>query len=220
MGSGPSSVSSGTSSHVGNLAPVSHVADKARAPLPKIMRKKKVEKAEKTAQSEAASKVARLVDWNVDILLRLLKQVEARRRSEQAQKDKGANGNKKASTPLNVLEGAKDVARKSMDKSEDFAVRYVEPQEIPHLEDPTRIYTDEVKEVIKLPDFDRRAFKKAENPDSIDLGSDVVDQLHDYVMTISSYYNENSFHNFEHARYESAIRDFWALPFLLVLTLV
>jgi 3'5'-cyclic nucleotide phosphodiesterase len=79
------------------------------------------------------------------------------------------------------------------------AETYQEPDEQPHSEDQRRVYTDEVKEVITLPKFDHRAARQQESAESIVLGYEVLDQLHDFVRTISSLYRENSFHNFEHA---------------------
>jgi 3'5'-cyclic nucleotide phosphodiesterase len=199
-GHGPSSVSSATSSHhTGQGQPAGNVrlADVARAPLPKILRKKKQEKA---VVSEAASKTARLVDWNVDILQRLLKQIEARRESnvEKAmEKVKVTEDPAMQQIHFDVGDSSNGgFARLILRKA---AETYQEPDEQPHSEDSDRIYTDQVKEVITLPKFDRRAARLQENADSIVLGYEVIDQLQDFVRTISSLYRENSFHNFEHA---------------------
>lgn len=73
-GTGAHSQSSATSSHVG-FHPAAN-ADSEMQPLPNIPRKSKEERQK---ESDEASKKARLVDWNVDILQRLLKQIEARR---------------------------------------------------------------------------------------------------------------------------------------------
>jgi len=53
---------------------------------------------------------------------------------------------------------------------------------------------DEVAEVIELPPF-----KKADSGDDVDLGPKVEQQLQAYVTEIASMYNENPFHNWEHA---------------------
>jgi len=58
---------------------------------------------------------------------------------------------------------------------------------------------EEVKEVITLPNFDASTFKSIEGPDSIELSSEVMDQLHDYVTKICMMYRNIPFHNFEHA---------------------
>jgi 3'5'-cyclic nucleotide phosphodiesterase len=58
---------------------------------------------------------------------------------------------------------------------------------------------DEVREIVELPEFDAKAFHKQEDPETIELGAEVKKQLQQYVLSIASMYNENSFHNFEHA---------------------
>mmetsp|Transcript_13427 Transcript_13427/g.37784 ORF Transcript_13427/g.37784 Transcript_13427/m.37784 type:complete len:1181 (+) Transcript_13427:148-3690(+) len=58
---------------------------------------------------------------------------------------------------------------------------------------------DEVVEIIELPAFDPRAINLQEDPHFIKLEEDVMTQLRNYIFTISSTYNNNPFHNFEHA---------------------
>jgi len=58
---------------------------------------------------------------------------------------------------------------------------------------------EEVQEIIKLPDYNANAVRHRKNPESIELGKDVVDQVRDYVTVISGMYRNNAFHNFEHA---------------------
>lgn len=166
--------------------------DSAAQPLRKITRPKK--HVEKPEQTEAASKTARLVDWNVDIMQRLLKQIEARRKAAVERMQKEEQSMKQS--PFAIASEGADFAKRSMKPEQ---AHYHEPEEDPHSEDPSRIYTDEVKEIISLPNFDSKAARKIDNADSIVLSYEVVNQLHDYVTNISKLYNENSFHNFEHA---------------------
>ena len=57
---------------------------------------------------------------------------------------------------------------------------------------------DEVKEIIHLPKFDARAAKNQQDPKTIELDKQVVEQLHNYVTVIASLYRaEVPFHNFE-----------------------
>ncbi|CAB9515672.1 Receptor-type guanylate cyclase gcy [Seminavis robusta] len=58
---------------------------------------------------------------------------------------------------------------------------------------------DEVCEIIELPDFDHELSKKQEDPESIELPEDVVQQLKKYVTSVADLYHNNPFHNFEHA---------------------
>ena len=57
----------------------------------------------------------------------------------------------------------------------------------------------EVKEVIALPKFDPNQLRKVVDPESIALGSAVMNQLRDFITQIARLYNDNPFHNFEHA---------------------
>jgi class 3 adenylate cyclase len=60
-----------------------------------------------------------------------------------------------------------------------------------------RQVADEVAEFISFPDVDSSA--SYVDPESIQLSSDVLSQLRNYVTTLASMYRGNSFHNFEHA---------------------
>ncbi|KAL3937663.1 MAG: hypothetical protein SGBAC_007279 [Bacillariaceae sp.] len=55
---------------------------------------------------------------------------------------------------------------------------------------------DEVVEIIELPRFNARADA---NSVTVELNAEVQNQLREYVRTIATMYNENPFHNFEHA---------------------
>lgn len=57
-------------------------------------------------------------------------------------------------------------------------------------------FVQEITEVIDMPEFDER---KASDPNLIDLGQKAQAQLRAYVAFIASLYNDNAFHNFEHA---------------------
>ena len=55
---------------------------------------------------------------------------------------------------------------------------------------------DEVEEIISLPHYDGKVQKKIKTDlDKIMLGSEVTDQLREYVETLSSLYLNNPFHN-------------------------
>jgi hypothetical protein len=64
---------------------------------------------------------------------------------------------------------------------------------------PEGLVLDEVAETIPLPQYDPRFAREMEDPDSIVLSPLVVEQLTDFVSKIAALYNENPFHNFEHA---------------------
>jgi len=105
----------------------------------------------------------RLIDWNVEHLHRLLKEVSARRK---------ALGLKKMTAP------------------ELKNIRYSKSGST---------VLEEVKEVIALPEFDPKAAREQEDPQTVELHPTAVAQLHDYVVAISYLYHDNAFHNFDHA---------------------
>jgi hypothetical protein len=108
-------------------------------------------------------KTSRLIDWNVDVLLRLLKTIVARRQASAVPKDSVS----KLLKPLNSQVG--------------------------------KTVIDEVVEIVTLPDFDAKAARKQSDPEGITIDERVVEQLHEYVTNVAIMYNENPFHNFEHA---------------------
>ncbi|CAB9522416.1 Receptor-type guanylate cyclase gcy [Seminavis robusta] len=61
----------------------------------------------------------------------------------------------------------------------------------------------EVKEIIELPEFDRRAAMRfRDNETTTELPDNVVEQLKEYITLIAEMYNHsNDFHNFAHASY-------------------
>jgi class 3 adenylate cyclase len=117
----------------------------------------------------SAGKHQRLVEWNTDVLLRLLREISARR---EATTDE---------SHVSMLEGSR--------------LRTLEQGDIHKRE----TVLDEVEEIVNLPKFDANAASSQQNPESLDLGTDVFNQLREYVATIAAMYRDNPFHNFEHA---------------------
>lgn len=58
---------------------------------------------------------------------------------------------------------------------------------------------DEVVEIIPLPGFDQRVYKRKQDPNKIELSEKVIDQIRLYVACIAAMYRDNPFHNFDHA---------------------
>merc|ERR1711981_531597 len=106
----------------------------------------------------SSSQTERLINWNIDVLERLLKKIIARR---------------------TVIDRKPTVV--NWDRHERDA-----------------IVLNEVKEVIKLPEYDSK-YAETDNPDSIVLKPEVRFQLRDFVATIAFTYHDNPFHNFPHA---------------------
>jgi hypothetical protein len=108
----------------------------------------------------------RVLDWTVEIFLRVLKEVVAHRESIRVKPD-----------TREVIKAAEEEIIRSY--------RYAMP-------------LDEVKEVINMPKY--HATKAADvDPDKVTIGQDAISQLKDFIVCISDTYNQNPFHNFEHA---------------------
>jgi class 3 adenylate cyclase len=123
------------------------------------------------------AKTMRLIDWNVDVLLRLLKQIVARRN---------------ACPPVEGLP----------------------PYEARFSTENGSSTIDEVREIIKLPRFNKAAAMKQEDPENVVLDPKVAQQLHSYVCNIAAIYRENPFHNFEVCRQQPIlyfIHDFFLI---------
>ena len=103
--------------------------------------------------SLSVNKNARLIEWNVEVLVGLLKRVVARRKASQ--------GARKGSV------GKDDTVQSS------------------------GMTIDEVCEIIQLPKFDAESAKREQDPESIELPSNVIRQLRDYVTQIAKLYRDN-----------------------------
>ena len=58
---------------------------------------------------------------------------------------------------------------------------------------------DEVQEIIELPEFDAKSAKNQQDPGTVKIPKNVVDELHGLVSGIAIMYRNNPFHNFSHA---------------------
>ena len=113
---------------------------------------------------EARTKRLRLVGWNCEIMMPLLKMIVARRNAEKKQKVLVENGD--AVSQLEGWIGSTDNV------------------------------LDEVEEVISLPHYDGKVQKKIKSDlGKLELGSDVTDQLREFVEILASLYLNNPFHN-------------------------
>jgi len=114
----------------------------------------------------------RQIEWNVDVLLKLLKEITARRASI---------GYRRASLGRNTtVNGSSFISLPSGSDSSE------------HME--SKIPLEEVKEIIELPDFDMEACRNEHNPKDMIIPPAVIYQLHKYVTFIASLYKPNPFH--------------------------
>lgn len=125
-----------------------------------------VDYTEVTSESE---KRDRLIEWQVDVFVRFIKHIVARRRAfEKIRPQQGDSVDVTTPGP-----------------------------------DSTSTPLKEVKDIIELPEFDTKVARMQEDPESIELGPEVVEQVSNYIGAISRMYQENDFHNFEHASHVS-----------------
>eukprot|EP00934_Nitzschia_sp_Nitz4_P007269 Nitzschia sp. Nitz4//scaffold229_size32011//3230//7371//NITZ4_007915-RA/size32011-processed-gene-0.6-mRNA-1//1//CDS//3329542847//7259//frame0 len=159
------------------------------------------------------SKTSRLVDWNVQMLADILKEVLARRRAKatealvngrsetvvlHVQDDMDLDGmqqpdNKRqrrnspaGNTDNQTTTITNDNNNVNVNKPNNFGFDHIRP-------------LDEVQEIIRLPAFDAAAARRAQDASTIELESEVLDQLRDFCSNVAACYNENWFHNFAHA---------------------
>jgi class 3 adenylate cyclase/ferritin-like metal-binding protein YciE len=112
-----------------------------------------------------SEKQQRLVDWNAEVMCRILREIVARRQAS----------------------GFEAVSEAKLKALEDAKLRN------------HTLAIEEVEEVVALPGFDAEAAKNPVDPELIELGENVTAQLREYVAVISAMYQDNPFHNFEHA---------------------
>eukprot|EP00934_Nitzschia_sp_Nitz4_P006921 Nitzschia sp. Nitz4//scaffold47_size129522//97083//100216//NITZ4_003565-RA/size129522-processed-gene-0.173-mRNA-1//-1//CDS//3329552842//6911//frame0 len=124
---------------------------------------------EESEESKAARQLQRLIDWNVEMLKRLLKQLVARRRAAVA---------------------AGMVLPEANDK--DIITKETRVSISPSI-------LDEVYQTpMDFPDFDPALSLDTVDPDAIDIGKAAEKQLRQYVTDVSSRFKKNDFHGLEH----------------------
>lgn len=64
---------------------------------------------------------------------------------------------------------------------------------------PGKICLDEVQEAIHMPKFDARVMDAALDSSLVEVPTNIVESLQEYVALIAKSYRDNPFHNFEHA---------------------
>jgi len=109
-------------------------------------------------ENDRQKRLDRLVEWNVEILSSLLRQIVAKRSAAQSAQSSNDN---------TTLQG--------------------------------KVVLDEVKEVIAMPNYDPKVAVKIATETSSLLPPSVRRELREYIHRIAGFYNDNPFHNFEHA---------------------
>ena len=112
-------------------------------------------------RSLSSKKHTRLIKWNVDVLLRLIKQIAAARSGPPPKRHAEHVAQTSSGTGKTVLH--------------------------------------EVTDIISLPKFDAKTAEKLEDVESIEIDEKVFAQLTSFVSSVAAMYQDNPFHNFEHA---------------------
>lgn len=114
-------------------------------------------------------KTRRLVDWNVEMLLSIMRQILAYR---------GSRDNRLQRRFSSVSLHSEDSDSESNSNTTPL---------------------DEVKEIIRLPEFNVKSSLARMDPSAVEIAPNVVAQLHHLVSKIATMYHNNPFHNFDHA---------------------
>ena len=133
--------------------------------------------ADMTLQANVPPQLKRRIQWNTDILIRMLQQIVARRDAEKEHQKAMGGKSKNSSREVVDLNDAQ-----FLDEDEGSA--------------KSTTAMEEVQEVIVLPDYNPEAAKYEKNPREVELPPAVIKQLQDYVTVVASlYHHDNPFHN-------------------------
>ncbi|CAB9522680.1 cAMP-specific 3',5'-cyclic phosphodiesterase, isoform [Seminavis robusta] len=128
-------------------------------------------------------RIPRLVDWNVQILRRVLNQITAKRVAANVHYNGATGTASREPSPIPCSPVNEDAIEESLRRG--------------------KMVIDEVEEVIILPKYDAAVAKAQETlkygGETIEVSDEVVDQLREYIGAIARSYKNNPFHNFEHA---------------------
>jgi class 3 adenylate cyclase len=126
-------------------------------------------------------RLPRLVDWNVQLLKRVLNQIAAKRLA------------------CNLDLGSRSRSRSRSGSSASIRASSVNELAIDQRLRQGKLVIDEVEEVIQLPRYDAavaRAKETLKHEEAVRVSDVVVDQLREYIETIARSYKANPFHNF------------------------
>jgi Adenylate and Guanylate cyclase catalytic domain len=128
-------------------------------------------------------KIKRLVDWNSEMLLRLLKQIIAYRRA----------------TADNNSNQPKDFFFRRASNESSFQSSDADYSSTEFVGNTTDTVINEVVEIIDIPEFDSRTSHDSLDPSAVELDDVIRQEVKDFVKTIALLYRDNPFHNYEHA---------------------
>jgi len=167
----------------------------------------------KEITADASDRSRRLIDWNVEVLHKLLKQIEARRLAKDSVLTGPAHiatASIRMATDAVTLSSPGKRRVKSMSVSVHNASIHnssIQNQSFhsdsagndTSTETSEMMPLEEVVEVIPLPKFDHKVAKKQKDWEEVVIPESVLGQLRSFVSYIAERYNDNPFHSFAHA---------------------
>lgn len=109
-------------------------------------------------------KRGRLIDWNVDLFAGMIRKIVARREAQ------------------NLIHKSNKTNQRFVQIGDEISIASANCQ---------GMVLDEVVEIIELPAFDPKFVALQEDPHSINLGAEVMEELRNYIYTISNKYKRN-----------------------------
>ena len=144
---------------------VSQTTDQVSPVIPRCFKK----------YEDVDERTSRLINWNVEMLIKLLQAIVARRQAASSGKRKASRNRRNDTTDTNF---------------------------------GTSNPLEEVREIIALPEFDVEAVRREVDPEQVKIPDAVVQELRLLVNSIAKLYNNNPFHNFDHASVSTMDRQF------------
>lgn len=138
---------------------------------------------------ENAKKNGRLIQWNAEVLVRLLKQIKARREAiEQTTGEEAGADSKLDDDDDDNSSNLESILTEETDDSND-------DDEFGGSETKTTVF-EEIKEIIHLPVFKPRAASTQQDITDVEIDKKARDQCQEFVREVAAMYRWNPFHNF------------------------
>ena len=113
---------------------------------------------------DLGARTSRLIDWNVEMLITLLRQIVAKRCAVGKEQ---------------MLKSSRTIGKTGGSFSSTQASKPL----------------DEVREIIRLPEFSEKQAKQQQKPEKVSIPKEVEGELKELVSTIAGMYNDNPFHS-------------------------
>ena len=150
------------------------------------------------------TKTERLVEWNVEVLSFLLKQILAARPPPPPKPVTVIHGDLTMNGKLGGGMGGMIPTHQHSTSNQNQQEKLERAEEMIGGQNNGKTVLDEFKEIIELPTISVEDLKNRRDPMSIELPIPVINQLRDLISMIAGMYRNNPFHSFEHASHVTA----------------